>query len=346
MKGLKFLLPVFAALLAACSNDFEVTAPWKEVPVVYGILSAKDTANYIRVEKAFLDPDKSALVIAQIPDSIYYPANAISVFLERPAMQSRVQLERIDGNLDGYPRDGGIFASSPNWLYRLKTPPGGGLSPGETYRLVIERADGQPDITAQTTVPADFLFLSPSQAQTPPLIVFKAGTTTEFSWRADVNSAFFSLKGVIRYREEAGNGTVLGHYSVQWTLANNIPRGEFPTQIGGQTFYRTSYKAPANELFRLLADSIAPTSDRFRYFEGSEFTLEGGGSEIRLYLENASANSGITGSEILTTYTNLSEGFGIFTAKNTSTLNSVKILPETVNSMNDDVLTKPLNFRY
>ena len=87
MKKLLLLLP-FGLLLSACSNDFEVTAPWKDIPVVYAILSPQDTAHYIRIEKAFIDPDKSALEIARIPDSLYYPENAISVFLERTENQS------------------------------------------------------------------------------------------------------------------------------------------------------------------------------------------------------------------------------------------------------------------
>ncbi|MEO6758455.1 MAG: hypothetical protein ABIO24_03305 [Saprospiraceae bacterium] len=49
MKKLLLLLPLAALLLASCTNDFDVTAPWKEIPVVYAILSAKDTAQYVRI---------------------------------------------------------------------------------------------------------------------------------------------------------------------------------------------------------------------------------------------------------------------------------------------------------
>ena len=52
-----------------CSNDIDLTSEWKDIPVVYGLLSKSDTANYIRVEKAFIDNEKSALDLAQIPDS-------------------------------------------------------------------------------------------------------------------------------------------------------------------------------------------------------------------------------------------------------------------------------------
>ena len=115
MKRLLLLLPVLI-FLASCSNEFEVAAPWKEVPVAYAILSPKDTAYYVRVEKAFLDPETNALQTALIPDSIYYPENAITVWLERTSNQSRVQLVRVDGTKEGIIRDPGTFATDPNWL--------------------------------------------------------------------------------------------------------------------------------------------------------------------------------------------------------------------------------------
>ena len=82
MKKLLLLLPVLALILSQCSNDFDVTADWKEIPVVYAFLNPKDSAHYIRVEKAFLDPETSAYTIADIADSLYYPADAIAVFIE------------------------------------------------------------------------------------------------------------------------------------------------------------------------------------------------------------------------------------------------------------------------
>ncbi|MBK8555265.1 MAG: hypothetical protein IPL65_05590 [Lewinellaceae bacterium] len=83
MRKLWILAPVFGLLLSTCSNDFEITAPWKSYPVVYAFLSAQDTAHYVRIEKAFLSPDKSALAVAQIADSLYYPVDAINVYLQK-----------------------------------------------------------------------------------------------------------------------------------------------------------------------------------------------------------------------------------------------------------------------
>ncbi|MEZ5030008.1 MAG: hypothetical protein R2787_01275 [Saprospiraceae bacterium] len=70
-------MAVFAGILmmltlVSCDNELDLVSDWKEIPVVYGFLSRSDTAQYIRVEKAFLDPATSAFVIAKNPDSLYF----------------------------------------------------------------------------------------------------------------------------------------------------------------------------------------------------------------------------------------------------------------------------------
>jgi len=74
MKILYYLL--LSSLLIAgfsnCANDFELTTGATNKPVVYGFLSPTDTATYIRVEKAFVDENTSALELAQRPEELYY----------------------------------------------------------------------------------------------------------------------------------------------------------------------------------------------------------------------------------------------------------------------------------
>jgi len=43
LRNNSFLL-LLLFLATACSNDFELTSDWKDIPVVYGLISKKDTA--------------------------------------------------------------------------------------------------------------------------------------------------------------------------------------------------------------------------------------------------------------------------------------------------------------
>ena len=110
-----FGLIVISCLITACDNELVVVDKWKDIPVVWGLLSKSDTAHYIRVEKAFLDPTTSAYDIARIPDSLYYDEAVVT--LKRVNTGQVFTLERVDGDLEGYPREGGVFAEVPNYLY-------------------------------------------------------------------------------------------------------------------------------------------------------------------------------------------------------------------------------------
>ncbi|KAA3638695.1 MAG: hypothetical protein DWQ02_04770, partial [Bacteroidetes bacterium] len=71
MKNIGLIL-LATLSITACTTDFQLEGEWKDIPVVYGFISVADTAHYIRVEKAFLEPGGDANQIAQIADSLYY----------------------------------------------------------------------------------------------------------------------------------------------------------------------------------------------------------------------------------------------------------------------------------
>lgn len=344
---MKKLLPFFSLslFLAACENDFEVAAPWKEIPVVYGILSPVDTAHYLRIEKAFIDPDNSALSVAQIADSLYYAEGDLAVWLEEKGTASKIQLIRVDGAKEGYPRKEGIFAQQPNWLYKAKSTGNFSLKPGKTYRLVIKRTDGKPDVTAETTLPGNFIIINPSEQTSPPNQLSLAGSNSgSIIWNSDINGYFFNVTLVIRYREKALNGNVLSTNTLVWEAAKNIKRSE---NVSGGGFYRGSVSLTGTSFYNFLAKNLQrPAPDRYREFATFDIIIDGGGYEIKEYLETAQANSGLTGAETFPNYSNISEGYGIFTAKNRSIKEGLRFTTLTIDSMNVNSIADTLGFRY
>lgn len=325
-------------LFAACSNDFEVTSEWKEIPVVYAMLSPTDSAHYVRIEKGFLDPDKGATEIARIADSLYYPESAIRVFLVRVKTGERMPMTRVDGDKEGIARKSGIFANSPNWLYKLRN--NGKVISGESYRLEIDRADGKPKVTARTQIPADIRFITPSPAQDPRIISFKDTVGADFQWRADTFGLYNNLTLKIKYKELDAQGNLLSRKTINWQPVVNLRR----TNIAGPSFVVRTI-LPQSRFFKLLSDSIPPvTSGVFRSFEPGEIVVESGGYEIGQLQDVLATAGGLTGAEVIPNYSNISEGYGIFTSKNIYSLGNVKISPETVITMNKNSLTRPLGF--
>jgi hypothetical protein len=332
----KILFPglVLALFISACSNEFEVAAPYIDIPVVYGIISSDDTAHYIRIERVFINPDSSAFDVARIADSIYYPENAISVFLERSSTGQRYQLTRVDGNQEGYVRDNGTFATTPNWLYKVKPAQVGGIvKSGEKYKLVIERADGRAPVTAEATVPNTLSLVAPNPENIPPQIAIYGSSPITIDWRTSATGVVFDVYMYIRYREVHTNGNSTNQV-IRWKVAKNVIR-ESNLISGG--VYRGKTSFTANAFYAALLANIEPDADvDGRYFYGIDIELQGAGPEIADYQESAAINAGLTGAEISTRYTNLSEGYGIFTAKKTWRFNDFGLKPGTLDSLNAD----------
>ena len=126
MKKIFLFIAVIASAIfyPSCANDIDLTSEWKDIPIVYGLISASDSINYIRVEKAFIDNDISALDLAQIPDSLYYDDITVQIKSLDSNNPATFNFVRVDGNLEGFVREEGIFANSPNYIYKLDLPPG------------------------------------------------------------------------------------------------------------------------------------------------------------------------------------------------------------------------------
>lgn len=132
-------------VFTSCSEKFNIAAPYKNITVVYGILDKADTAHYIRIEKAFLDNNKSFLTMAQVPDSSYY-AN-LHVVIKRISMSygnvvDSILPVKVDLANEGYIKSPGAFFTAPNYAYKFKDV----LNPEYIYRIFVTNgSSGETD---------------------------------------------------------------------------------------------------------------------------------------------------------------------------------------------------------
>jgi len=66
-----FLLLFLLLILSACNDDFPINSEWKDITIVYGLLNASDTVQYIKINKAFLG-EGDVYAMAREADSIQY----------------------------------------------------------------------------------------------------------------------------------------------------------------------------------------------------------------------------------------------------------------------------------
>jgi hypothetical protein len=333
MKNILFLTLLFgAALFSSCSNDFEVSAPWKDIPVVYGLLNIQDTAHYIRVEKAFLDPTANALDLARNPDSLYYD-NAL-VQLEKVNTGEVFTLQKVDGTLEGYPRESGVFANVPNWLYKIDSLTLD-LHVGDSIRLRIDRGESLPEVTAGTSI------IEPGQQRTPgdndPKFSFIYKLPSKIAWSASENARIFDVKLDIRYTEyPKDNPDSFEMKSFEWKWGQGVRFENFSSQY--------KLEKQGVEFYQVMQNNIPVNPDMKRIFEGIDITIISGGFALEKYINVALANTGITGSQEIPTFTNLSEGKGIFSTINHLVTKNGILVPVTRDSLKNGIYTKDLNF--
>lgn len=336
---MKWIFGLFslAVLFSSCDNELVVTDKWKDIPVVYGFLSKSDTAVYIRVEKAFLDPTTSAYTIAQIPDSLYYE-NAV-VQLKRVSTGQVFTLKRVDGNLEGYPRDtfqtstgnpdtNAIFATEPNYLYKIKANEIA-LVVGEKYQLILQRNDHTEPVTAETIILPKPVLRVPNPGSE---CNFRPNSLFTFDWNPIEDAGIFDVHVKFHYDEKSPEtNNIFQHKDFDWVIVRNLTDD--------------IYKIDGVEFYNAVAANIEEDIDATRRFDSLDIQIWCAGLELYEYIQILHANSNIPSGENIPSYTNLSEGLGIFTSRNLSNYTGFGLTPPTLDSLANGSITGDLNFQ-
>lgn len=324
--NMRYLLVLLVALsLANCANDLDLITDAQEIPVVYGIIDPADTAQYIRVERVFVDPVTSANVIAQNPDSLYY--DDITVKLVRVANGVEYILERVDGNLEGFVRDTGIFAQTPNYLYKVITEDIN-FAQGSDMQLRIEGVYEDRDVTASAPIFRPPFFVSP---QIGGLIAFERNKFVAIGWQpqGDVQPAIYTALFNITVRESK-----LGVSEVK-TL----------TWVAVPSTTNTMLEIDGVEFFSFLRGALTIDPQTTRTITNIEFQLISGSESINDYIRVGQANLGITSSGEVPVFSNLSEGLGLFGSRYTESRTGLRLTDMSRDSLMVSPITAALNFQ-
>ena len=302
-------------LFNSCDNEIDVIGDWKEIPVVYGMLSPQDTATYIRIEKAFLPPNTSANEVAQIADSLYYAEDELIAKLYQ-GNTLFATLERVDGAAEGYPRQDGVFATTPNILYKTNRA----LSAGTTYKLELTSTKTNEVYTATTqTINSGSIVTTPALTQRIAWSTFNTITQQHnyqdlrVGWNEPTNADIYDVTITFHYEEfEVDNQNIeipnsRQAKSVQWRpIVNFMPNGVIDQRLNGETFYKFLARSLSN---------VEGTNTK-RCAGKMDIRLDIGGDDLAAYIRNGGSNPGVLGGLFpIEPYTNIQGGYGVFSAK-------------------------------
>lgn len=335
MRKWSFAVLVQLLLLSSCSTDFNVVTSWKDITVVYGLLEAGDTAQYIKVGKAFLDPNTSALEIAQIPDSLYYEDLSVELHeYSNGNLVSTTQLDKVDGNSEGFVKDTGIFANSPNILYKTTQT----LNQDSRYNLVITKPDNGSQTTASTAIINDFVIQRP----TPSLKVnlLPGILSKDFvSWISARDGKIYALVIRFYYREyNKIDPSQVQQKSVDWTIFTSKLSDD---TVGSQTM---TEDLSGDNFYAFLNSAIPDDQNVFRTVGKLDFMFSVGGETLDIYNQVTLAQQGLTSGQVLPTYTNVHNGLGLLSTRFHKTVSQVPFDPRTIDSIACYGITSHLNF--
>jgi hypothetical protein len=330
---------LFSLLLSfnACKNELVTIEGWKDIPVVYGLLSLSDTASYFRVEKAFVDATKTPNELAQLPDSLYY--KDATVTLVRTKNNERFNLTQVNGNTEGYVRKDGVFAKAPNYLYKIKNSVLN-MKADEEWRIeVVRKGESKPIAKAVTKVIGNYEITNPSTGA----VFLRLDNSFNLNLETEEKTGrVYDVKLLFNYDETdptKPNSTV--NKQVKWDFTS----GGLRKSSGNQPDPILSFTRRGQDFYEFLGANIPTTAGIVRSFKSIDFEVSIGGQEFIDYINVGIANTGITGSQTIPTYTNIENGLGLFSSRNKVVKTGVKLSADAIELLKNSEFTKKLNFR-
>lgn len=109
MKNLLLAFLSLCLTISGCQQDFDITADYKEITVVYGLLNSSENTHYLRIQKGYLI-DGDAFQAGGVADSIYYN-DSLLVQIKALPNGATYTLTKVDGNLIGLPEDTEFYST-------------------------------------------------------------------------------------------------------------------------------------------------------------------------------------------------------------------------------------------
>lgn len=335
-----FLLLAVAGILAGCSTDLEVNAPYKDIPVVYGLLNMRDSIHFVKINKAYLG-EGDAYQYALIPDSNEYDPEVIT-----KKMIYRLQ----NGNrVDSFPlrdtlvenREPGTFYAPQQRVYYFREnqtynlPQSGELvylDQNSIYEL--DAVIKGNELNARTNIVNDFQIQSVDASLAVGMNFVNANgyIDYELNWTTPLDGKRTEASYRFNYDEIRGSDTARKDITVRVgsvAAANPDAGGESQSLlINGEAFFSN------------LSSSIPddPTVDQ-RIFTGMEFLFTVANADFHTFLSLSEPVSGII--EDRPQWSNIEGAYGIFGSRYTKRVGAPRAGKKFTDATTNELLNGP-----
>lgn len=313
---------LFIAIFYSCSSDVDLYADYKDVPIIYAMLDSRADTNYVKITRAFCgtnDNPINANEVALIYDSSNYPEKLDVRFIELKSTYGNKYEPTgrvlILDTLTIHDKEEGVFYSPDQVVYYTSEHLKVGTSDGKySYRLLAVKPDGDT-ITARTTMVGNEEFSIETGGMNFQLAPTDA--VGKLFFRADGAASLYDVKIEFNYREQKP-GQEMQMKKISRSFGTKTI-DEYAHLI--ENTYYLEYSL--NWLFNTLGNAIGGDTvmdvnhpNVVRYMDDFIISISAGGDDLNYYYL---ANQGQINSPIslVTTYTNIEGGYGLFSSRTT-----------------------------
>jgi len=326
--------------LASCSTDLDITGEKKEVLVAYGILDASSKTQYIKINRAFLG-DGNALEYSIIPDSTLFPY-LLDVSLDIINANGTVIKHYVADTVNIYKESDNFFTGYHPY-YRLvlddytTTYTGDTiwLNTNYTYRLTIvdpvtgniyeSEAPGMSSLSLTTPNPSAIS------------VSFYTESIGNIKFSSTKNGKLYEAKYMFHYYEvfDSNPSDTIEHV-MEWTLGSITSE----STAGNEAL---AIKYNNWDFYFQLQKKLEVRDDVTRFPGYIDVIVTVGAEDLNTYIDvNQPSNSII---QERPTFSNITNGIGLFTSKYTYRRNNYKLNIQTVQLLINGAYTSALNFQ-
>lgn len=305
-KVLLFLTLPILMIFNSCETDFDITADYKEIAIVYGLLSQNDSVHYLRINKAFLG-DGNALTYAGIHDSSSY-GNDINVVLIETNISGIQKTIQFDTSTI-HNKEEGVFYAPDQLMYKANYV----LDTKSNYELKVTHKKTGFEVTSITNLVQDFSITKPTAAANViPKLDFKRDTVSvqKIEWNTAVNGRLYQPTLRFYFKETSFTSDTITRY-IDWVF----PSSKASDLLGGKKL-SVEFKS---EAFYLLCEDKIPYADaakeedvNTRLVDHFDILFTVVGDEFSTYLDVNGPTTGLLLEK--PSYSNINNGLGLFSS--------------------------------
>jgi hypothetical protein len=332
MRYPKFFVFIVLILLFlnSCKKDFSVNAEWKDITIVYGLISQNDSVHYLKITKAFLGPG-NALSYATISDSSNYHPGELSVRLDEYESATHMLRSIPFDTATIHTKEPGdsVFYFPDQFVFKSNAK----LKQAYIYKLIIHNNTTGKEITSQTSLVNNFSVSQPDDYTRP---VFYTGENSTVEWLSAKGGKRYQLVIRFHYSEKHPSDISWNKKYIDWlAFSGELSR----TTVGGESMVRT---ISGGAFYSLLAANIPVDPSLTRNAGLIDYIFSVAADDLNTYMEVTEPSSSVV--QYRPPFTNITNGIGLFSSRFVNSIDSLRLGENMVDSIRSNPKTANLGF--